>query len=246
MTTIVLQTRSDWGAVPPKSTVPLNWAKVTKFIVHYSGANRWQSVASIQHFCMVDKGHSDIDYNELVRANVLYVGRGLNVGSHTLNNNSTSYGVCMIGLDGDATSDDLNVIRSRYDWACQRAGRVLAKLGHNQAPTLPAGYTSCPGSQVQKWIDAGMPYIQPKVTDMWFLRDDKGAIYASNGINTRHMPAETLKTTIEPLQAAGVPLIQYKSTLEVFAAGGPLATDASVDTPTVAKIIFPPGTVTLE
>ena len=148
------------GARPPKSTTPLNWSKVDKFIVHYSGASRLQTVRSIQNFCMDNKDHSDIDYNELVRGNVLYEGRGNNVGSHTLGNNSTSYGVCMIGVDGDATTDDYNVIRSRYDYACQRAGRTLRMLGHNQAPGLPAGYTSCPGSQLQRWINDGMPYLE--------------------------------------------------------------------------------------
>ncbi len=248
MTTVIVQTRAEWGARPPEAITPLNWSKVTKFIVHYSGATRWQSVRSIQNFCMEGKGHSDIDYNELVRGNVLYIGRGENIGSHTLNNNSTSYGICMIGLDGDATADDMNVIRMRYDWACQRAGRVLVKLGHQDAPTLPPGYTDCPGSQLEKWIRAGMPFVEPesrKVIDMWFLRDDTGAIYASNGVNTRHMPAETLKNTIEPLQAAGVPLIQYKSQTEVFAAGGPLA-DVDLDVPTRAIVTFPPGTVTFE
>lgn len=160
MTTILVQTRADWGAVPPTSTVPLNWGNVTKFIVHYSGATRSQTVRSIQRFCMDDKGHSDIDYNELVRGNVLYIGRGDNVGSHTLGNNSTSYGICMIGLDGDATDDDMNVIRTRYDWACQRAGRTLQMLGHNQAPGLPPGYTSCPGGELQAWINEGMPFLE--------------------------------------------------------------------------------------
>lgn len=159
MTMAILQTRDDWNARPPESITRLNWSKVDKFIVHYSGASRTQTVRSIQNFCMDNKGHSDIDYNELVRGNLLYVGRGNNVGSHTLGNNSTSYGVCMIGVDGDATMDDFNVIRSRYDYACAMAGRQLRMLGHNQAPGLPAGYTTCPGSELQNWINAGMPYV---------------------------------------------------------------------------------------
>lgn len=159
MTMAILQTRDDWNARPPESITRLNWSKVDKFIVHYSGASRTQTVRSIQNFCMDNKGHSDIDYNELVRGNLLYVGRGNNVGSHTLGSNSTSYGVCMIGVDGDATMDDFNVIRSRYDYACAMAGRQLRMLGHNQAPGLPAGYTTCPGSELQNWINAGMPYV---------------------------------------------------------------------------------------
>lgn len=245
MTVMLVQQRADWNARPPESITPLNWSKVVNFIVHYSDAKRDQSVRSIQDYCMDNKGHSDIDYNELVRGNTLYVGRGKNVGSHTLKNNSTSYGICAIGVDGDMTPDDFNVIRMRYDALCQFLGRQIRAIGHNQAPGLPPNYTSCPGSQLQSWINRGMPYVNRSI-DMWFLRDDTGAIYASNGVNTRHMPAETLKNTIEPLQAQGVPLIQYNTQAEVFAAGGPLVKDVEVDAPTRATVTFPPGTVVFE
>lgn len=250
MTTVILQTRAEWGAVPPESVLRLNWSKVDKFIVHYSGASRLQTVRSIQRFCMETKGHSDIDYNSLVRRNVLYVGRGVNVGSHTLGNNSTSYGVCMIGVDGDATPDDFNVIRNQYDYACQMAGRELRMLGHQQAPGLPAGYTTCPGSQLQNWINQGMPYVEPrKAVDMFMLQDDEtGAIYTSSGINTRHLPEGTYETTVLPLHAAGVPWLHYANLDAVIAAGGPLIHGQRpiIEAPTVAKISFPPGTVTLE
>ena len=50
------------------------------------------------------------------------------------------------------------------------AGRPLAKLGHNQAPTLPPGYTSCPGSQIQAWINAGMPFVTELEDDAMFCK----------------------------------------------------------------------------
>jgi hypothetical protein len=246
MTTYNLVSRAEWDARPPTSTTLLQWSKVQNFIVHYSGASRTQSVRSIQNYCMDNKGHSDIDYNYLVRDNDLYVGRGVNVGSHTLDNNSTSVGICVIGLDGDATEADFRVIRQVYDELTVKLGRQLNAIGHNQAPTLPPGYTDCPGSEIQAWINAGMP-VNSGMVDMFLLRDDAtGAIYISTGLNTRHMPPETLKTTIEPLQALGVPMLHYKSLTEVTAAGGPLVKEIDVDAPTVAKITFPPGTVTLE
>ena len=156
MSTYRLVTRAQWNARPPTRTVALNWGKVDKFIVHYSGAVRTQSVRSIQDYCMDSKGHSDIDYNDLVRGRDRYIGRGTNEGSHTLNQNATSYGVCVIGNDGDATDDDFRTVREIYDEVCASLGRQLRKLGHRTA--MPPGYTDCPGDEIQAWIDKGMPY----------------------------------------------------------------------------------------
>ena len=158
-----LVTREQWNARPPTRIVPLNWSKVDKFIVHYSGAVRSQSVRSIQNYCMDNKGHSDIDYNDLVRNRDRYIGRGVNVGSHTLNNNSTSYGVCIIGNEGDATDDDFRTVRTIYDELTAKLGRQLRKLGHRTA--MPPGYTTCPGDEIQAWIDKGMPYPPEQTTD---------------------------------------------------------------------------------
>lgn len=156
MGTYELVTRVQWGARAPERTVPLNWSIVDKFVVHYSGAVRTQTVRSIQNFCMDNKGHSDIDYNDLVRGRLRYTGRGVNVGSHTLGLNSSSYGVCIIGVDGDATDADFRTVREIYDELTQKLGRQLRKLGHRTA--MPPGYTSCPGNEIQSWIDQGMPY----------------------------------------------------------------------------------------
>lgn len=103
---------------------------------------------------MDGKGFSDIDYSELVRGDTLYIGRGDNVGSHTLGLNSKSYGVAVIGLDGDATDADLQVLRERYRYACDRAGRILTVVGHKDAPGQNP--TSCPGSEILGWIAAGL------------------------------------------------------------------------------------------
>lgn len=158
MGTYELVTREQWNARPPERTVPLDWGRVDKFVVHYSGAVRTQTTRSIQDYCMDSKGHSDIDYNELVRGRLRYVGRGVNVGSHTLGLNSSSYGVCIIGNDGDATDDDFRTVREIYDEVTAKLGRQLRQLGHRTA--MPPGYTTCPGDEIQAWIDQGMPYPQ--------------------------------------------------------------------------------------
>lgn len=151
---MITVSRAGWGARAPKYTNPLDWSRVTEFVVHYSGASRSQTVRSIQNYSMDTKGYSDIDYNALVKDGVHYVGRGDNLGGHTLNHNSISYGVCIIGQDGDATDADFQTVRELYDMACRKAGRALKKLGHQDANP---GQTDCPGSKIETWVRAGMP-----------------------------------------------------------------------------------------
>lgn len=149
-------TRAQWNARQPTSAVALTLSKVDKFIVHYSGASRSQTIRSIQDYCMDAKGHSDIDYNALVKDGKHYVGRAYNIGGHTLNNNSTSYGCCVVGNDGDATDADMNCVRDIYEMVCAKLGRRIRMTHHRGV--LGASYTSCPGSELEAWVNAGMPY----------------------------------------------------------------------------------------
>lgn len=151
---MIIKSRAEWGARPPRYTNPLNFNIVNKFIVHYSGASREQSVRSIQNYSMDTKGFSDIDYNYLVKDGVIFTGRGDSIGGHTLGNNSSSIGVCIIGQDGDATDADFTAVRELYDHMCARIGKQLAKLGHQDANP---GQTDCPGSEIETWVKAGMP-----------------------------------------------------------------------------------------
>ena len=162
--------RAGWDARPPDSTTPLNRSSVTKFIVHYSGASRSQTVRSIQNFCMDQKDHVDIDYNRIVHGDYDYMGRGWNVGGHTKDNNSTSYGVCMIGLDSDVTNADKRTIREIYDQVCAELGRSLTMATHRSV--LGASYTDCPGLNLHNWVMSGMPYPEVDVDandvkDIW-------------------------------------------------------------------------------
>lgn len=250
MATYTLVSRAQWNARPPESTVPLDWKRVTKFVVHYSGGARTQTVRSIQDYCMDSKGHSDIDYNMLVRGDLLYVGRGNNVGSHTLNNNSSSYGICVIGRDGDATDADFYTVRKHYDELCARIGKQLTMTTHRGV--LGTNYTSCPGDELAAWVAAGMPYpndpgVQKrKVIDMWFLQvTGQQAVYVSDGIYTRNMPAGTYETTIKPLTDAGVPFLFYATMEALLAAGGPTAPYGTIDLPEHLLVTLPETTVTV-
>lgn len=151
---MIIKSRAEWGARPPRYTNPLNFDIVNKFIVHYSGASREQTVRSIQNYSMDSKGYSDIDYNYVVKDGIIYAGRGDNIGGHTYQNNSSSIGVCIIGQDGDATEADFTAVRELYDHMCARIGKQLAKMGHQDANP---GQTDCPGSQIEAWVKAGMP-----------------------------------------------------------------------------------------
>jgi peptidoglycan hydrolase-like protein with peptidoglycan-binding domain len=106
---------------------------------------------------MDTKSHSDIDYNELIRGEDVYAGRGDNIGGHTYGLNSTSYGVCVIGQDGDATEQDLASLQERYEYACAKAGRELTVYGHGEAPgQAEHSGTDCPGREILGWIHEGL------------------------------------------------------------------------------------------
>jgi hypothetical protein len=152
---VINVSRAEWNARPPTSTTPINRSKLLYFIVHYSGASRAQTVRSIQDYCMDTKNHSDIDYNDLVRGEYRYAGRGWNIGGHTLGYNSVGYGVCMIGQDGDATDADFATIDQIYDEVCATLGRRLIITDHRNL--LGSSYTDCPGNELDAWVDAGMP-----------------------------------------------------------------------------------------
>ncbi len=235
-----LITREGWDARPPESVTPLKWSQVTRFIVHVSGAVRTQSVRSIQDYCMDNKNHSDIDYNVIVRGRDLNIGRGDNIGSHTYENNSTSYGVCMIGVDGDATDDDFRTIRTWYDELCARIGKQLTMTTHRGV--LGTSYTDCPGNELQAWVDAGMPYPKRKVIDMFFGILPAGEMYVCTGIASRYLPPGAYASTVVPLELAGVPRVAYSDLPALEAGGGKLVNDIVK----VSELQVPAQTLTVE
>lgn len=152
MPTII--TRAQWGARSPKATpVRVSPSSRTGFMTHYSGANKLQTVRSIQNYCMDNRGFNDIDYNFLVdyKGNI-YEGRGWDVvGSHVANNNTPNIGVCAIGVDADITDAQKSAIAWLYAQANARCKKTLKKLVHSDLAS-----TSCPGSKLRAWVKAGM------------------------------------------------------------------------------------------
>lgn len=149
--------RAAWGARAPRNRSVTTWARRTEVIVHHSEGPTNQTVRSIQDFHMDPaprgRGWSDIGYNFLVDdAGRIYEGRGwLVVGAHATDHNTSGIGVCYLGRNAP-TAAAKRSIRAVYDEACRRAGRTLARRGHGQVNA-----TSCPGSNLQAWVRAGMP-----------------------------------------------------------------------------------------
>jgi hypothetical protein len=65
------------------------------------------------------------------------------------------------------------------------------------------------------------------VIDVFFAMvpsDPSGAVYVSDGINSRAVPGGQWDVTCEPLMAAGVPMVHYPSLESLFDGCGPLVT----------------------
>lgn len=156
--------RAEWNARPPDNIVLVAWSQRTGFCTHYSGANKNQTVRSIQNYCMDERGFSDIDYNFLVdyKGNI-YEGRGWDKrGSHVLNHNTENIGVCAIGTNADITPAQMHSIRWLYDEANRRKGGILAKRTHRGITHA----TDCPGDVLAHWMEQGMkdPLPPPAAT----------------------------------------------------------------------------------
>lgn len=145
--------RSEWDARTPYDRIYVSPSARTEFIVHYSYGPTTQTVRSIQDFHMDERGWSDIAYNLLVDDNGnAYEGRGWDVrGAHAVGHNTSGIGVCYIGQNSP-TAEAKATIRALYNEANRRTGRELDYKGHGDV-----NETSCPGSNLQSWIDDGMP-----------------------------------------------------------------------------------------
>jgi N-acetylmuramoyl-L-alanine amidase len=147
-------TRKEWGARAARGVIHTAWGSRTRFVTHYSSADREQSVRAIQNFHMDTRGWVDIGYNFLVdyHGNI-FEGRGWDtIGAHAQGHNTESIGVCHIGKNGDHTMVSLRSIRWLYDLATVRGGgRALRMNGHRDV-----GSTDCPGDLLEAWVKSGM------------------------------------------------------------------------------------------
>ncbi|MEU1895995.1 peptidoglycan-binding protein [Streptomyces pristinaespiralis] len=146
--------RSQWGARPPRDEDRVTPSQRTGFAVHYSAGPTSQTPRAIQNYHMDGNGWWDIGYNFLVdRSGRIFEGRGwMTVGAHAKDYNTSHFGVCFIGRDGDATQAAKNSIRSLYFKANDYAGKTLTRTYHSAI-----GSTQCPGNDLRTWVRNGMP-----------------------------------------------------------------------------------------
>lgn len=75
---------------------------------------------------------------------------------------------------------------------------------------------------------------------MFFLQvNGSQAVYVSDGIHTRNMPAGTYDTMVKPLTDAGVPFLFYPNMEALLAAGGPMAPYGTIDLPDTLLVTIP-------
>jgi peptidoglycan hydrolase-like protein with peptidoglycan-binding domain len=146
--------RGQWGARPPRDEDFASPSERTGFAVHYSAGPTSQTPRAIQNYHMDGNGWWDIGYNFLVdRSGRIFEGRGwMTVGAHATGFNTSHFGVCFIGRDGDATQTAKDSIRSLYYAANEYAGRALTRTYHSAI-----GSTACPGNDLRSWVRNGMP-----------------------------------------------------------------------------------------
>lgn len=158
-----IQSRSRWGAAPPRWQNQLS--RSAGVYIHYNGppvsgavlAGDYNAVAAflrgVQNFHMRNNGWPDIAYSFAVDS----VGRvwelrgwGI-VGAHTLNWNDRSHAIFLpLGGNQQPTREQERACRAVIAAHDARYGRGFVK-GHRDAPNS----TSCPGNAVSARIQAG-------------------------------------------------------------------------------------------
>ncbi|WP_030212306.1 peptidoglycan-binding protein [Streptomyces sp. NRRL WC-3626] len=222
--------RSQWNARPPRQVVKVPYGQRVGFAVHYSAGNKYQTVRAIQNYHMDSNGWDDIGYNFLVDwQGRIYEGRGwTNLGAHVAGYNTSHIGVCFIGVDGDATTEAKNAIRSLYHAANERTGRTLNATYHSAlAPT------QCPGAELRLWVVNGMSGSTLPIGDSESGTPGMGETgvrsviaqqRAVNGLG--HTPPLDEDGVFGPLTGAGVKWLQTKVGTDPDGLWGP-ATEAA-------------------
>lgn len=162
-----LVTRTQWGALPPKSRSLQDPRAVRFLVVHYSAmdadeqarhANCAARVRGIQRYHMTSdqlapEGAADIGYSWVVcKHGYVFKGRGWRVlPAATAGANSFTVAVCFLGNDtqgrDDVTPQGRKAIREVLAFVRRNAPNFEAVRGHRDF-----GATSCPGDELYRFV----------------------------------------------------------------------------------------------
>jgi len=122
--------------------VPLNPDNVKYIILHHADAKK--ATPEAVHSWHLSNGWAGIGYNEYItKDGMIYIGRGDNIGAHSANNNSKSYGIC---LEGDYDTEpevplvQFEALVERLKYHKSRFKNLVGIEPHSKFNT-----TSCPG-----------------------------------------------------------------------------------------------------
>jgi len=183
-------TRAEWGADELLRTTDRGFARIQKLVVHHTAtsndAGDWaEQIRSIYRFHVQGRAYADIAYNFLIdplgrvwegrwardyRAGEVHSGEDRRrygvIGAHTLNHNTGTCGVALLGTYGDRlpSAAALEALVQVLAW---KAGpRGIDPLGADEfrrfdgtVSTFPniVGHgdlvaTSCPGGSMRSWL----------------------------------------------------------------------------------------------
>ena len=122
--------------------IPLKLDKVRYIVLHHTASTK--ATPEDIHRWHLNRGWSGFGYNEYIRKDgSVYIGRGDNVGAHTANMNSISYGICLEGNydeEKEMSKAQLDALVERIKYNITRFENLKGVARHKAFVN-----TSCPG-----------------------------------------------------------------------------------------------------
>jgi len=133
--------------------------KIKRIIVHHTAGGIYETMKSIRHLHVNERGWSDIGYHYVIdRVGNLNLARpNWRIGAHCRGYNSTSIGVAVMGnFEQHRFDNSTGSLPEHVQVACLRA--LLAELTRRYPDAQirkhsDYGNTLCPGKYLAAWLD---------------------------------------------------------------------------------------------